>query len=173
MVHLRYFKCNGRANESGSTSATGTISLPSSGIDSARNQEIMATKPSEDRTSNPIPPNIANSSSPNQLPISSNRPIHTVSASDGQIVQIIRNWFTIKLKIWAIHYGPIMCGPYCMVHIVWSILYGLYAVDEMEIFIRRTSKYDVSRLAPIPTLDTIGIDLLKKKSNMNSNSGKS
>ena len=99
MVHLRYFKCNGRANESGSISATGTNSLPSSGIDSARDQEIMATNPSEYRTSNPIPPNIANSSSPNQLPISSNRPIHTVSASDGQIVQIIRNWFTIKLKI--------------------------------------------------------------------------
>ena len=97
MVHLRYFKCNGRANESGSTSTTD--SLPSSGIDSASNQETLATKSSEDRTSKQIPPNIANSSSSNQLPISSNRPIHTVSASDGQIVQIIRNWFTIQHKI--------------------------------------------------------------------------
>ena len=55
-----------------------------------------------------------------------------------------------------------MCGPYRMVHIIWSTLLGLYAVDEMEIFIRRTSKYDVSHLVPILTLDTTGIDLLSE-----------
>lgn len=90
MVHLRYFKCNGRTNESASSLAIGplTSSLTTGRISSE------AAKSNENGTSKPVSPNIANSSSTNQLLINSNRPIHTVSASDGQVVRIVRKWFS-------------------------------------------------------------------------------
>ena len=86
MVHLRYFKCNGRTNDSASSLAIGplTSSLTTGRISSE------AAKSNENGTSKPVSPNIANSSSTNQLLINSNRPIHTVSASDGQVVRIVR-----------------------------------------------------------------------------------
>ena len=85
MVHLRYFKCNGRTNESASSLANGplTSSLTTGQISSE------AAKSNENGT-NSVSPNIAISSSTNQLLINSNRPIHTVSASNGQVVRIVR-----------------------------------------------------------------------------------
>ena len=78
MVHLRYFKCNGR-------SIASLSGLSSAGeINSTCNQETHVTKPS----SKPLP---------NLLPISSDSPIHTVNASDGQVVRIIRNLFAITV----------------------------------------------------------------------------
>ena len=85
MVHLRYFKCNGRTNETASGLAIGplTSSLTTGQISSE------AAKSNENGTK-PVSPNIGNSSSTNQLLINSNRPIHTVSASNGQVVRIVR-----------------------------------------------------------------------------------
>ena len=85
MVHLRYFKCNGRTNESASSLAIGPLTSSST-----TGRISSDTKPNENRTSKPGSPNITNSSSTNQLLINSNRPIHTVSASDGQVVRIVR-----------------------------------------------------------------------------------
>ena len=56
-----------------------------------------------------------------------------------------------------------------MTHIEGFVIYELL-VTSIEIIIRRTSKYDLNRLPPIPKLD---IELLNKKSNMNSNFEKS
>ena len=72
MVHLRYFKCNGRTDESASS------------------LRMILPKSKEDITAKPVSPNTINPSSTNQLLINSNRPIHTVSASDGQVVRIVR-----------------------------------------------------------------------------------
>ena len=72
MVHLRYFKCNGRTDESASS------------------LRMILPKSKEDLTAKPVSPSTINSSSTNQLLINSNRPIHTVSASDGQVVRIVR-----------------------------------------------------------------------------------
>ena len=85
MVHLRYFKCNGRTNESASSLAIGPLT---SSLTTGNSSE--AAESNENGTSKPVSPNIANSSSTNQLLINSNRPIHTVSASDGQVVRIVR-----------------------------------------------------------------------------------
>ena len=98
MVHLRYFKCNGRTNESASSLAIGPLTSSST-----TGRISSDTKPNENRTSKPGSPNITNSSSTNQLLINSNRPIHTVSASDGQVVRIVRQWFSnIFHPLWVI-----------------------------------------------------------------------
>jgi len=119
MVHLRYFKCSGRTNESASSLAIGPLTNSLLRNSSANNH--LAAKSNEVNPFKQDSTNVINPSSTNQLLINSNRPIHTVSASDGQVVRIVR----------------------------------------------RTSKYDVNRLPPIPKLD---IELLNKKSNKNSNS---